>query len=96
MTDTTLEAQLVQQQIFNRKTESERFLIGAEFIDFGRKVMIDSIKAQHPNILQSELMSEIVKRCYSNFFPKVEMDLIISQLMNYWDKKEVSATFPKV
>jgi len=83
MLDTSHEIQQKQLEIIFAKTPQERFLIGAETIDFGRTMVESSIKQQNPGICELDLKIAVFKRYYSTIFEKEEMDRIIRSLINY-------------
>ncbi len=86
MTDTTIEMQKIQRELFFHKTMKERFNIGAETINFGREVVISNIRKTNPEISEIELKLALFKRYYENNFTKEEFDLIIQTLNNYYAK----------
>ena len=65
------------------KSESERFRIGEEFIDFGRRVLGNSILLEFPGISETELKIEIFKKCYSSFYSPDELHLIVLSMKCY-------------
>ena len=87
MLDTPSDILDKQREIISRKTLEERFLIGAELIDFGRIVVENSIKQNHPNITQSELNIEVLKRYYATCYSKNEFEKIVLSMINYYKNK---------
>jgi hypothetical protein len=55
-----------QYDLIMSKTPSERFGIGLEMMESGKELMIAGIKAQNPDIKESEIVKEIIKRHYKN------------------------------
>ncbi len=88
MLDTTPEIQKIQHEIFQRKTISERFLLGVELISFGRKVMEGNIKQNNPGINDLDLKIEVFKRCYSNTFTDQEKQNIIEFFKNHHNNRQ--------
>jgi len=83
MPDTTSEMQNRQREIFQRKTISERFLLGAELISFGRKVVEGNIRQNNPDLNDLDLKIAVIKRYYGNVFSESEMDAIIQSVKNF-------------
>lgn len=83
MLDTSIEIQKIQRDIIFHKTMKERFNIGAETINFGRILVISSIRKANPEISEIELKVALFKRYYEKSFCKEEFDLIIQSLINY-------------
>jgi len=83
MTDTTIEIQQIQRKLFQNKTLRERFEIGAETIDFGRMLVVNSILNTKPNISELELKTEVLKRYYGNLFSETEYNEITQSLIAY-------------
>ena len=84
MLDTKPNMQKKQLEIILSKTPGERFIIGAETIDFGRIITESNIKNNNPDILELELKIQILKRYYSTFYSDGEMEKIIKSLKNYY------------
>jgi hypothetical protein len=66
MNDTTPEMHKFQYDLIMSKTPSERFLMGLEMVESGRELMIAGIKAQKPDIIESEIILELLKRQFIN------------------------------
>jgi hypothetical protein len=88
MQDTPEEILQKQREIFFNKTASERSIIGAELINFGRIVVESSIKQQNPDISPIDLKVAVFKRYYQNCFDKVELERIIHYLITHFKKDE--------
>ncbi len=84
MLDTSDEIAKKQQEILNSKSAAERFAIGAELIDFGFKMVENSIRQDSPDISPSKLRIEMVKRCYSQVFSEKEINEIFEGIKNYY------------
>ncbi len=84
MLDTTAEMLQKQRDIFFSKTSSERFLIGAETIAFGRIIVESSIKQKEPNISELDLKISVFRRYYESFFSKIELENIIDSMKYYY------------
>ena len=87
MLDTSKEIAKKQQEILNSKSAAERFAIGAELIDFGFKMVENSIRQDSPDISSSKLRIEMVKRCYNNFFSEREINEICERIKDYYERK---------
>jgi hypothetical protein len=66
MNDTTPEMHQFQYDLIMSKTPTERFEMGLEMMESGRELMVAGIKAQNPDIKESEIVKEIIKRQYKN------------------------------
>jgi hypothetical protein len=86
MQDTTNEMLQKQREIYFNKSSNERFLIGAETIDFGKTIVESSIKQMHPDILPIDLKVAVFKRYYENCFSKKELEIIINSMISYFKK----------
>jgi hypothetical protein len=86
MNDTSTEVQNIQRKIFEKKTLTERFQIGAETIDFGRLLVVNSIKKNNPEISEIELKIAILKRYYGTTFTETELNTIIQSMIIYYNR----------
>ena len=86
MLDSTDEMIRMQREIIFKKSSNERFLIGADTIDFGKTIVESSIKQMHPDILPIDLKVAVFKRYYENCFELEELDLIINSMIAYYTK----------
>lgn len=80
MQDTSPEIMLIQHNIWMKKTEEERFRMGIEMIEEGRKLVESSIKNENPGISPTELKREVFKRFYENDFSAEELNTILQHL----------------
>ena len=77
MTDTTPEMRKMQAAISAAMTPQERFMQGIEMMDYVKMVVENSIKAQNPNISETELKVAVFIRYYKkNFTPERLADII--------------------
>jgi len=76
-----------QREILFQKSIAERFLIGAEVIDFGRVVVESSIRRNHPTISKIDLKVEVFKRYYTSVFSTDELERIIQSMVKYYYSK---------
>ena len=83
MTDTTSEIAVKQLEIILLKSESERFRMGDELNEFGRKILESSILRENPGISAVELKIEVFKKCYSSYYPPDEFNRIIFSMREY-------------
>jgi hypothetical protein len=84
MTDTSAEIRARQLGIFLSKTEAERFRIGDELNDFGRRVIASTIRQEHPGISEKDLKINVFTRCYSALFTPDELEKIIRSMRDYF------------
>jgi hypothetical protein len=88
MKDSTPDIVRKQLDIILSKSESDRFRLGDELNDFGRKVLEGSIRQEHPLISEIDLKTEVFKRCYASFFSPDELDRIILSMRAYFLKEQ--------
>ena len=80
MQDTSPEILLIQHDIWMKKTPEERFRLGIEMIEEGRKLVECSIKNENPGITPTELKRAVFKRFYENDFSVEELNTILQHL----------------
>jgi hypothetical protein len=85
MTDTSSDIQQKQREILLQKSPKERFLIGAELIDFGRVVLETNIRNMNPEWNDIEIKIEMFSRCYANCFTREELQRIIHSMKSHFD-----------
>ncbi|TVQ89901.1 MAG: hypothetical protein EA393_06370 [Bacteroidetes bacterium] len=76
-----------QREIIHSKSPDERFMIGVEAINFGRKMVESSIRQSNPHISEIDLKVETFKRYYSQSFDPEELKKILEELRAYWVKR---------
>ena len=72
-----------QLEIIFSMTEKQRFMEGADMIDFGYSVVKNSILSKNPDIGEPELKLEIFKRLYPDEFTPEEIKNIYQSFINY-------------
>jgi hypothetical protein len=87
MKDSLPETIKSQLEIMMSKSESERFRIGDEFNKFGRKILENSIRQEHPGIPDTDVKIEVFKRCYSSYFSPDELQRILLSMREYWSEQ---------
>jgi hypothetical protein len=80
MTDTPSAIQQKQIEIILQKSPKERFMIGAELIDFGMKLLETQIRILNPAFSDIDVKVELFIRCYSNCYTGEELQRIIHYL----------------
>ena len=88
MNDTSEEVLKKQIEILLSKSEEERFKIGDELSAFGRRVFESSIRKEKPGISETELKTEVFRRCYAQFYSPEQMELITKSMLDYLNNKE--------
>ena len=88
MNDTSEEVLKKQIEILLLKSEGERFKIGDELSAFGRRVLESSIRDEQPGISETELKTEVFRRCYAQFYSPEQMELITKSMLDYLNNKE--------
>jgi hypothetical protein len=86
MMDTSIEILEKQREIIYSKSFDERFIIGVDAINFGRKMVEESIMQRNPEISAIGLKIEVFKRCYGNVYEPSEIDKI-TDAMRKWDDR---------
>lgn len=76
MTDTPLNIQKKQIEIFLSKSPKERATLGMEMIQFGYDVLKHRIHSEHPGYSKHQIASEIFRQLYHNDFTKIELERI--------------------
>jgi hypothetical protein len=76
-----------QREIIHSKSPDERFMIGVEMTNFGRRIVESSIRQSNPHISETDLKVETFKRYYSGSFDPEELNEIIKGLKAYWEKR---------
>ena len=88
MLDTSYDIQQKQLEIIFSKTPQERFLIGAETINFGRTMLVSGIKQKNPNISDIDLKIALFKKYYSTIFKPEDIGKIILSMTSYYNLKK--------
>lgn len=90
MNDTKEAARKEQLAIIFSKTESERFLMGVEMIDYVHTVVENSIRADQPTISEIDLKVAVFKRYYGREFSKEEVSRIEQGMRAYHQKQTLA------
>jgi hypothetical protein len=77
MQDTSDEMRRKHYEIIMGKSPQERFLMCLEMMDDVREIVLNSIRKQNPEISQTDLKIEFVKRYYKNDFTPEKMEDIV-------------------
>ena len=72
-----------QREIFNNKTSSERFSIGAQLIEDGWAIVESDIKHNNPGITYPDLRAAMFRRIYVEHFDAEELNTIAEGIKNY-------------
>ncbi len=83
MTDTSLEVDRLFSQFLMAKSVTERFQMGFEMMNDGRRIVECAIRRQHPDWSAGELKAAVFKRIYQDDFSADEMVRIKESLMAY-------------
>lgn len=83
MKDTTPKAQQLQRSIIHSKTDHERAMMGIDMIESTRKIVINSIKIENPNLTEREVVAELFERYYGQEFSKEEIQIIKKGIIQY-------------
>jgi hypothetical protein len=86
MKDTPEEILQKQREILFQKTNSERFLIGTDLIDFGIALLTGSIRRDHPELSETEVKIETFKRCYADQFEPEVLNDILRSIAGYGNR----------
>lgn len=78
MTDTPINIQKKQIEIFLSKSPKERASLGLEMIQCGYDVLKHRIRSEYPEYSKQQIASEIFRQLYHNDFTKIELEKIDS------------------
>ncbi len=87
MQDTSEDMKKIQREIIFLKTINERFMIGADSINFGRMLVVNNIMKSNPGISDFELKLAVLNRYYENYFSKEEFVNIVQSAIHFYSKK---------
>ncbi len=80
MNDTNPEIATLYRNMIMRKSGEERLLIGCSMYDTARKIVLNSIRNNHPEITNTEIKKEIFLRFYGLEFNLAEKELLLSKI----------------
>jgi len=83
MKDTTPEAQQIQRDIMHSKTDHERAMMGIDMIENTRKIVMNSIKRENPDLTEREVIPELFERYYGQEFSEEEVQIIKKGIIQY-------------
>jgi len=83
MIDTPPHIKQKQLEIILSKTPQERFMIGAELIDFGRELVKSSIMQRNPGITGIDLDIAVFRRNYTAIYKPDQIEKITWLLRKY-------------
>ena len=83
MKDTTPEAQQLQRDIIQSKTDHERAMMGIDMTESARKIVINSIKNEKPQLSERQVIAELFERYYGQEFSKEEIQIIKKGIIHY-------------
>lgn len=83
MKDTTPEAEQLQRDIIHSKTEYERIMMGVDMIESTRKIVMNSIKIENPDLTKREVVAELFERYYGQEFSEEEIQVIKKGIIQY-------------
>ncbi len=81
--DTPIEILVLQQAMWQEKSDEERLRITCEHIDSSRMIFENSIRRRNPLWSHSEVHIEVFRQTYENLFSKTEMENIIESIKKY-------------
>ena len=70
--DTTPEMMAFQEAWFAQKTPQERFMMGLEMIEDGRKLAMAGIRMRHPEYTEKQVIEALSRQLYPEFFELYE------------------------
>lgn len=94
MLDTPEEMLQMQRQIILKMSPEKRFQLGIQMINDIKKLAENSLKLEHPKATQAELKRLLFRRYYGQDLPIKDLEACSSQLLTYWQKKEVPFGLP--
>jgi hypothetical protein len=73
-----------------RPPGGDRFRIASDMFDITRAMVIAGIRAEKPQIPESELRQELFLRYYGDEFSPEQRQKILAPIADYWRRKEVA------
>ncbi len=83
MKDTTPESEQLQRDIIHSKTEYERIMMGVDMIESTRKIVVNSIKIENPDLTEREVIAELFERYYGQEFSEEEIQVTKKGIIQY-------------
>lgn len=87
MTDTPLHVQVQYAEFFMAKSVTERFRIGFDMSNEGKRMIECSIARQHPDWSETEQKFAVFERMYRNDFSDEEMARIKASFLEIQPRK---------
>ena len=88
--DTPKEIRKIQNQIFFQKTVQERFEIGIQMINDGKKIVERNIKNENPQISEIDLKIAVFERFYKNDFSEEKIKDIILGFKEHYNSQSLT------
>lgn len=76
MNDTPEHVRRLYVEFFNQKTDAERFKIGFQMMEDGRRMVEVALRQQHPEWSAAELKVGVFKRMYRPDFTPEQLEII--------------------
>ena len=73
-----------------RPPGGDRFRIASDMFDITRAMVIAGIRAEKPQITESELRQELFLRYYGDEFSPEQRKKILAAIADYWRRKEAA------
>lgn len=81
--DTPPEILQLQRNIIHSKTDRERAMMGVDMIDSVRKIVMNSIRLENPELTEREVVAELFERYYGQEFTQEEVQVIKKGIIQY-------------
>jgi hypothetical protein len=91
MSDATPEIDaLYRAMVQARPPGGDRFRIASDMFDITRAMVIAGIRAEKPQITESELRQELFLRYYGDEFSPEQRKKVLAAIADYWRRKEAA------
>ena len=93
--DTKPHAYWKQMSLIMAKTPSERFMLGMQFIEDGRKIVESSLLLKQPNLSPGELAVAVFERYYGHEYSIEKKARIKASILAWHDSSKTSTQASK-
>lgn len=80
MNDTSPEMTAKMREMILRKAPADRLRMGCSMYDFSKRLVVNAILRERPNLLPNALRGELFRRFYGNDFGIAQREKILERL----------------
>jgi hypothetical protein len=80
MNDTPAEVRATFRALVMKRSEGERAMMAFEMFDMARVLMTANLRAQHPEMAESELRAQLFERTYGGDFDDADRRRIVGRI----------------